>query len=270
MRSPNTEGPWRVSAGAFTLVELLVVIAIIAILAALLLPATQKAMSRAQTIACINNLNQLEVCSHLYMTDYQDFLPPNQAGGFVSDPNQTNGASSVSNPNSWCPGLAPLDASPDVSVVLGNLYPYNRSPALYHCPADHSTVDGHPDLLRTRSYCMSIGVNCPDSPNSFKKFTDMTNPRPSGVFVLIDTQEEDIWDATFGIFSSDSYWNDYWLDLAADRHNRGAVISFADGHVERWRWQSPKVFVTVWEPAYDTGDRQDLQRLQDCTKPGLD
>ncbi len=269
MFSPKKD-VYRVSARAFTLIELLVVIAVIAILCALLFPATTKAMSRARTIACINNLNQLEVCSHLYMTDYQDYLPPNQAGGFVSNPNQTNGPSSVSNLSSWAPGLAPLDLSPSVSVALGNLFPYNHSPALYHCPADRSTVNGHPELLRTRSYCMSIGVNCPDSPNSFKKYTDMNSPRPSGVFVLVDTQEEDIWDATFGIFSTDSFWSDYWLDLAADRHDRGANVSFADGHIEHWRWQSPKVFITPWEPAYDNGDLQDLQRLEACTKTGLD
>jgi len=67
---------------AFTLIELLVVIAIIGILAALLLPALARSKMAAQTSNCLNNLEQLQFCMHLYVLDNGDGLPPNN---FVYD-----------------------------------------------------------------------------------------------------------------------------------------------------------------------------------------
>jgi prepilin-type N-terminal cleavage/methylation domain-containing protein/prepilin-type processing-associated H-X9-DG protein len=76
---------------AFTLIELLVVIAIIAVLIALLLPAVQAAREAARRAQCVNNLKQLGLAAHNYLSS-NNVLPPSA----LTNQGNNTGAWSVS------------------------------------------------------------------------------------------------------------------------------------------------------------------------------
>ena len=65
----------RALINGFTLIELLVVIAIIGILAAMLLPAMNKAREKALTASSISNLKQIYILMRMYVDDNDGYWP---------------------------------------------------------------------------------------------------------------------------------------------------------------------------------------------------
>jgi prepilin-type N-terminal cleavage/methylation domain-containing protein/prepilin-type processing-associated H-X9-DG protein len=266
--------PWHLS--GFTLIELLVVIAIIALLMALLQPVLSLARAKSRQIACMNNLKQLQTCAKLYSLDNDDFLLPNR---FVYLLDTRAPAPGFSEQMTWCPGLAPFDTTTE-NIERGLLFHYNKSTEIYRCSSDMSrvrTARGHIlNIRRTRSYNLSQSINgLPYTDKdtflpSFAKESEIDDPSPAELLFFVDVHEQSIFDSHFGI--PPRGWGSAneparWWDLPTGRHSQGGNFSFADGHVEHWRWDEPKIFTELGQPVRDDGEIVDFRRVQRGVKP---
>ncbi|MBN1362500.1 MAG: prepilin-type N-terminal cleavage/methylation domain-containing protein [Sedimentisphaerales bacterium] len=272
-----------IHANGFTLIELLVVIAVIAVLLAILIPATQRARELGQRAVCLSNLRQLTMAWIAYADDNDGKL----CNGIGFGGGYTNVGWI---PPSWIGRAFWFPKSRDAVLEnpdKGALWPYFQDIDSYRCPRGW---DGHAAtyaiVSAANGSCMA-GTST-SSVNStvrvgrtvlwFTRLTDITGPGASLRAVFVDRGYTTLGD--FIVAYLEGRWNPG--NPPPIHHAAGTTLSMADGHAEYWRWSRetvsmPRVVADIddlpfeildpsYEPAPQTGDgRRDLQRLQRAT-----
>jgi prepilin-type N-terminal cleavage/methylation domain-containing protein/prepilin-type processing-associated H-X9-DG protein len=252
------------SRGGFTLVELISVIAIILVVVGLLSAALNQTKSRTLRVTCLDNMKQLQLAWMLYADENNDYLALNK-----SEPNSLGLAATGLQPhstNSWVAGNPRVDRTPQ-NITAGTLYPYLRHTDVYRCPMDSSlTKTGN---FRTRSYSMDAylgGDNEDIDPRVKMKGSELIAPPPEKVFVFIEEHEDSVWGGGFLVLPRERFTlnSGSWSSTPSDRHLQGCNLTFADGHLEYWKWLAPKKANLNNQLISNPKELRDLHRLQDC------
>ncbi len=196
------------SARGFTLIELLVVIAIIAVLIALLLPAVQAAREAARRAQCVNNLKQLGLAVHNYMSSINclplgDMYPSgsNQVGF-----NGVKGNGSNSYSYGW-----PLAMLPNMEQQpLYNAYNFCFT---------YADLNGSVLTNSTVSYCQIGSLLCP---------SDNAENRPQPPYGALNYVGNIGGPGAISTFSG-TIISPYWGSASAPSTNAIGIQAIADG-----------------------------------------
>ncbi|MHC4871138.1 MAG: type II secretion system protein [Planctomycetota bacterium] len=195
----------KIKSKKFTLVELLVVIAIISILAGMLLPALENALSAAHTISCNNMLKQHSLEFIAYSNDFDEYFYPYDLGD-------------ASDHIRWY----------EVIPTGGEDLQDNL-----RCPActwedDFSYSGGKINY----GYATYLGGASPAPKNA--KYSDIK--KPSKTVLLADSLGRFLTDGNYSFSWILTGSNSRWVDV---RHNDNANVIFTDNHVETKAWALP-------------------------------
>ena len=248
----------------FTLMELMAVVAIILVVVGLLSAALNQTRARTFRVSCLDNMRQLQVGWIMYAAENNDHIALNKTA--TPDSGVGLAAAPRNSSNSWVLGNPKEDRNSE-NVTRGTLYPYVSHTEVYRCPMDSSTTrSGYP---RTRSYSIDAYLGGDDEdldPRVKMRINDVVNPGPEKTFVFIEEHENSIWSSGFIVLPREKFALNAgaWASTPSDRHMQGCNLTFVDGHVEYWRWMTPKKANTN-KLISNIKEVLDLRKLQDAT-----
>lgn len=188
----------------FTLIELLVVIAIIAILAAMLLPALNKARQRAKTTNCLANQKQQGLAVQVYSGNYDDFILPTVTGSGTED-------------QWWPASLAPFISVGQNYGTMDNW----KNAGVFRCP---EYAGDWPFLTYAKNHMTENQTG-----HDWYKLTQVKSASSKGILLDGGITPGSFWSMVFYTWDPFDGGNG-----PSRRHGNSTNITFLDGHVENW------------------------------------